>query len=303
MKIELQKLPPNPLISIVVPSYNQGSFIKQTINSILEQNYRPIEILVVDGASKDETVDVLKSYHEVTELHWWSEPDSGVVEAVNKGIERAHGKIGAIQSSDDYYQPSAFSKAVNIFLSDPSLGFLFGDIIKIDSYGKELLKTNFGSFSIEKFLSSQIWIPQPSTFFRMDLAKDLGGWRKEVSYAADTDLWLRMMLCSNVKKVNQILATRRMHKNQRDKHGENIIRDYSRTIYDFFELYKAPKTYLKAAKAGIFLKKNRYFYNEDQSVKNIRTKNALKIYPPLKDYLSPHNSLLKTIISKCLGPY
>ena len=102
------------LVTIIVPSFNQGRFIKETLHSILAQDYRPIEVLVIDGASSDLTIEVLESYAGVPELKWWSEPDNGVVDAVNKGLARARGEIVAIQSSDDLYLPGAISAAVEI---------------------------------------------------------------------------------------------------------------------------------------------------------------------------------------------
>src|SRR6185436_19107774 len=111
------------LISVVIPSYNQGRYIRETIDSTLAQDYRPIEVLVMDGASKDETVDVLQSY-DAPELQWISEPDRGVVDAVNKGLARARGEIIAIQSSDDVYVPGAFSAVAQAM---PGFELVFGD--------------------------------------------------------------------------------------------------------------------------------------------------------------------------------
>src|SRR6185503_12008114 len=106
------------LVSIIIPSFNQGRFIKETIDSILSQDYRPIEVLVLDGASTDETVQVLSSYEGVPELTWVSERDGGVVDAVNKGLMRARGEIIGIQSSDDLYLPGAISAAVEFMNSN-----------------------------------------------------------------------------------------------------------------------------------------------------------------------------------------
>src|SRR5207237_10192018 len=86
------------LLSTVVPSSNQGAYIRETLDSIFSQDYRPIELLVLDGGSTDETVDVLKSY-DAPELRWWSERDRGVVDAVNKGLAPARGELIAIQTS------------------------------------------------------------------------------------------------------------------------------------------------------------------------------------------------------------
>src|SRR6184192_3889863 len=102
-----------PLLTIIIPSYNQGLYIRETIDSTLAQDYRPIEVLVVDGASSDDTVAVLQGYDGVPELQWWSEPDRGVVDAVNKGLAKATGEIQAIQSSDDTFLPDAISTVVS----------------------------------------------------------------------------------------------------------------------------------------------------------------------------------------------
>jgi len=80
------------LVSIVVPSFNQGRYIGETLRSCLAQDYRPIEILVMDGGSTDDTVSVLRSFG-APELSWWSAPDAGVANAVNKGLRRAKGEI------------------------------------------------------------------------------------------------------------------------------------------------------------------------------------------------------------------
>ena len=79
--LDLRALPERPLVSVVVPSFNQGRFIRATIDSVLEQDYRPLEIIVVDGGSKDDTVSVLESYGDIPELRWTSEPDRGVADA------------------------------------------------------------------------------------------------------------------------------------------------------------------------------------------------------------------------------
>ena len=106
-----------PLVSIIVPSYNQGRFIRRTLESIFTQDYQPLQVIVVDGASTDETVDVLRSFDGTPGFEWVSEPDSGVVEAVNKGFARARGVIGGIQSSDDFYLPGAIGAGVLMLMA------------------------------------------------------------------------------------------------------------------------------------------------------------------------------------------
>ncbi len=163
--ISLSQLPARPSVSIIVPSFNQGRFIRATIDSILSQSYRPLTIHVIDGGSKDETVDVLKSYGEIPELNWISERDKGVVDAVNKGFRQVTGDIVGIQSSDDTYLPNAIEQAVNAFVADAELGLVYGDTVKIDADGNELARHAIGHFSLQNFFLFRTWIPQPSPSF------------------------------------------------------------------------------------------------------------------------------------------
>lgn len=91
-----------PKISIITPSYNQGSFIKQTIDSVLNQNYQNLEYWVIDGGSTDKTVKILKSYGR--KIKWISEKDKGQTDAINKGLKKITGDIIAFINSDDYYE-------------------------------------------------------------------------------------------------------------------------------------------------------------------------------------------------------
>ena len=270
-----------PLVSIIVPSYNQGRFIRRTLESILTQDYRPIEILVIDGASTDETLQVLREFESAPELDWVSERDSGVVEAVDKGFAKARGRIGAIQSSDDFYLPGAISTGVETLLADPALAFAFGDIAKVDADGKEISRSQLGPFSLESVLTMGTWIPQPSTFFRMDLAKELGGWREEVPYAADTDLWLRMALTRPARKIDRLMAERTMHEAQRDKQGARIVRDYARCIDTLPGLDAADDRIRRAARAGKMLMANRYEPDVGEWQRTRRLWRAAIDYPPL----------------------
>lgn len=275
----------NPLVSIIVPSYNQGKFIAETLDSILGQDYRPLEVIVVDGASTDETLSVLHRYDDVAEVRWISEADSGVVEAVNKGFALACGEIAGIQSSDDFYLPGAIRTGVEELLSAQNFGFVFGDIIKIDAAGNEIMKAVLKPFSLKGVLSLQTWIPQPSTFFCLELAKQLGGWREEVPYAADTDLWMRMLLQAEAKKIDRFLAKRRNHGGQRDIHGDRIVRDYSRMIDDLFIKFSAAADLRPAADAGVLLMINRYSRGESERIQLQRARAAVKLYPPLKEHI------------------
>lgn len=270
-----------PLVSIIVPSYNQGRFIRRTLESILTQDYRPLELIVIDGGSADETVSILEEFSSAPELQWVSERDSGVVEAVNKGFARARGEIGGIQSSDDFYLPGAIRAGVEALQADRNLAFVFGDIAKVDADGKEISRSQLAPYSLESVLTMGTWIPQPSTFFRMDLAQELGGWREEVPYAADTDLWLRMALTRPARKIDRLMAERTMHEAQRDKQGARIVRDYARCIDTLPGMDAADDRIRRAARAGKMLMANRYEPDLGEWQRTRRLWRAAIDYPPL----------------------
>ena len=248
----------NPTVSIVIPSFNQGRYIRATIDSILNQEYRPLQVIVIDGGSADETIEVLRSYGSVPELEWISECDSGVVEAVNKGFARVRGDIVAIQSSDDCYRPGAICAAVTEFERDWQLGLLYGDTVKIDENGQEVARHTIAPFSLLNLFRIRTWIPQPSAFFRRELLDELGGWDDRIPYAPDTDLWIRMAFRTRVKKLDVFLSQRRIHGKQRDTQAAQITRDYAKMIDQSSDIANAPRPIRMAAAAGKHLMRFRY---------------------------------------------
>ena len=305
---ELPPLPDQPQVSILVPSYNQGQFIRACIDSILQQDYRPLRIHVVDGASTDETVDVLKSCGPIPELDWVSEPDTGVVDAVNKGFERVDGQIIGIQSSDDMYLPGAIRSAVEAFRDGPGVGLVYGDTLKVDANGNELLRKKTSEFSLHNLLTLRTWIPQPSAFFRREMLDRCGGWDESIPYAPDTDLWLRMAFRCEVKKLDQFLSQRRMHEAQRDTQGTKIVRDYSQMIDQSKDIANSDPELRAAAEAGKHLMRIRYNVGSGDWSDAWNRYRAGRLCPELSDHRAvlhylglPTRRALSRIKRWCLG--
>lgn len=247
----------DPLVSIVIPSFNQGPYIRETITSCLDQNFPNLEVIVVDGASTDETLDVLQSFNGVSGFRYVSEPDSGVVEAVTKGVAMVRGTFCGIQSSDDTYMPGAISDAVSVLSAHPEICIAYGDVIKMDAAGAELSRYTSGPFSVENFLSKQTLILQPATFFRRDSFVQAGGW-SPAYFNADTECWLRMILKQPALKVDAFWGKRRMHGEQRDHQGAKILESYTRMMQTNAGLQKGPSSWRRAARSGVLLHRIRY---------------------------------------------
>lgn len=197
-------------VSIVTPSYGQGRFIRATIDSVLSQQGAQIEYFVMDGGSKDETVDVLKSYGD--RLHWVSEGDKGQTDAINKGMRLATGDIVAYLNSDDVYQPGAIAKVVEIFERHPEVDFVYGDFHAINEDGGLIDKVLTIPFDPEILLYDANFICQPASFYRRSLLDKIGLFDDSLRFLMDYEFFLRAAKRGvRFQMIPQALASIRFH--------------------------------------------------------------------------------------------
>jgi len=186
-----------PLVSIVTPSYNQAEFLAETIKSVLGQDYPNIEYIIVDGGSTDESVEIIKQFQD--RISWWtSEEDQGQTDAINKGFQRASGKIFAWINSDDILKPQAVSEAVEFFLDNPRVGLVYGDLHYIDKNGNHLGKFNAKQTDYQKLRRGAVYIPQPAAFWRSEIWNDVGPLDPTLFFAMDYDLWIKIAALSSI---------------------------------------------------------------------------------------------------------
>lgn len=198
-----------PRVSIVTPSYNQGRFIKQTIDSVLGQSYGDIEYRVVDGGSTDETVSILKSYG--ARLNWISEPDKGQTDAINKGLARSTGEIRAYLNSDDVLLPDAVEKVVKHFQRHPDLDLVYGRAMLVDEQGRKVGMYETADYSFD-LLICQCCICQPAAFWRTRIAEAVGPFDDHLDYAMDYDYWLRIDRAGGrIEHLHETLASWRRY--------------------------------------------------------------------------------------------
>ena len=262
-RIPLPPLPERPIVSVIVPSFNQGRFIGQTLESALEQDYRPIEVIVADGGSTDETLDVLRGFDGVPEVVWLSEPDRGPVDAVNKGLAVARGQVSAIQSSDDFYLPGSFAEAVRALSGEPAPGLVYADVLNVGPEGLPTAAYAIGPYSLMSLLAHNTYVPQASAFFRTEVIDALGGWDERIPYVPDTDLWMRVAFHAPVRKLNRRWACVRNHPEQRNVQTERILRDCARMLDQSPDLARAFWSRRLAARSGASLLE--YYYRRDRS--------------------------------------
>lgn len=155
-----------PLVSIITVVYNGEKYLEQTIKSVLNQTYKNIEYIIIDGGSKDGTLDIIKKFEKQL-AYWISEPDKGLYDAMNKGIKLAKGDLVGLINSDDWYEQNAIELIVNSFLSNPNKRIFHGDRYDILECGKKKLK-KFNP-SRHKFLYYGMTYNHPSMFVHRDV--------------------------------------------------------------------------------------------------------------------------------------
>lgn len=180
-----------PRISIVIPSFNQGKFIGATLQSIIDQSYPDLELIVVDGGSTDNTLSVIKQYEP--HLAWWvSEPDSGQAAAINKGFTRSTGEIMAWINSDDLVAPGALHIIAGYFAKHPETQAVYGDRVVIDEKGMEIGRWILPYHSI-RVLQWQDFVPQETLYWTRSAWNLIGARLDEMfRFAMDWDLLLRL---------------------------------------------------------------------------------------------------------------
>jgi glycosyltransferase involved in cell wall biosynthesis len=231
--------PALPLISIVTPSYNQGRFIRATIESVLAQDYPNLEYWVVDGGSTDATLAIVREYEDDRRFHWLSEPDHGQADAINKGVALTHGDIVAWLNSDDVYAPGAVARAVAEILAHPEAALVYGQAELIDRAGAVIGSyTQVEPFDLQRLIHRLDFIVQPATFFRRAPFMAVGGLDASLHYCLDYDLWIRLALRYPVHYIPEVLARAREYPETKTATGglerlteiERMIRRYGRPI-------------------------------------------------------------------------
>ena len=191
-----------------MPTKDRGWLLPQAIDSVLSQDYPNIECIVVDAASTDNTLSVLKSYGD--RIRWLSEPDKGPYDAINKGWALCHGEIMTWLNADDRWRPGAVRTAVDYFLADASVDVLYGDCGAIDVNSRLMEVYPAREWDLEEAVANcDHIINQAASFMRREIVERVG--YLYPAWAHDQDLWLRIAMAGGrFKAVRHHLADARI---------------------------------------------------------------------------------------------
>lgn len=230
-------------ISIITPSYNQGQFIEETIDSVLSQNYDNLEYIIIDGGSTDNSLEIIKKYEK--HLHYWvSEKDKGQSDAINKGLRLATGEIINWLNSDDYYEANTLKKINNYFAQEDILvvagrsNIWKNNAIAWISSGTDVYD------SLEKTIG-YARIDQPETFFRKTAIDKMGLLCPSLHYVMDREWWVRFLLLfglNGIKKVDDIFVNFRIHSTSKtNSFQESFGKENLNMFYTIADTYAVPE--------------------------------------------------------------
>lgn len=190
----------NPLVSVVIPCLNRARYLAPTLESVLGQDYAPVECIVIDGGSTDGTVETLRRYGR--RIKWVSEPDKGHADAINKGWRMSGGEILAWLNADDLYAvPDAVGKAVAYLQGNPRVDVVYGDYSEIGENG-EVTRGPIKppEWNLERAVKyCHYTIPQAASFMRRSILEKVGWLDAGFGNGKDHDLWLRIGMAGTIR--------------------------------------------------------------------------------------------------------
>lgn len=198
-----------PKISVITPSFNSDKYIEEAIKSVLCQNYRNFEHIIVDGGSRDGTKEILKKY---SHLKWVSEPDRGQSHAMNKGFRMSTGEIIVYLNADDFFEPEAFQRAVQYLDKEKNILFMVGELYYVDINGN---KEPSNDTKVELFEMLQWWKSHSfphnpvSYFYFREVQETVGGFNEENHLSMDYEFLLKVASKYKIKKINDYLGNYR----------------------------------------------------------------------------------------------
>lgn len=239
------------LVTIVIPAYNHGRYLNQAIDSVLNQDYPNIELIVLDDGSTDNTRAVLESYGN--RFYWESQKNMGQANTLNKGWGMAKGEILAYLSADDVLSPQATRTSVRCLLDNPDSVLCYGDFRLIDSESRVIRTVVAPEYNYREMVTRFICPPGPGAYFWRDAFVKTGGWDPSFRQYPDYDCWLRLGLIGPFTHIREQLAAFRVHEDSQTFAQTTVERaeEALRVIEKYFLLSDIPVEIVSAKKLAI----------------------------------------------------
>lgn len=237
-----------PLVSIVIPCYNHENFIQNSIQSVIDQSYENIELIIIDDGSIDDSVvkiqEMIDSCKErFVRFEFRSRANRGLSPTLNEALEWCQGKYFSPLASDDIYIGNKISLQIDYLLINKCVVGLSGNIIYIDDKSREVSKTSFCNdiVSFEKIITHNYFLPASSQIIKTSTIKSIGGYDDNL-LIEDWDMWLRLALCGEIHFISDVLSYYRVHNSNTSKDFKSMNRERLLIL----RKYKNKSVYIKA---------------------------------------------------------
>ena len=236
-----------PLVSIVIPAYNYADYLDEAIQSVLDQDYPNVELIVLDDGSTDHTREVLEKY--TGRFYWETQENMGQADTLNKGWQRSKGEILGRLSADDVLLPDAVSTSVRHFLANPAAVLTYCGYYLIDPSSSVIRRVNAPEFDYKEMVRQLVCPPGPGAFFLRDAYEATGEWNASLRQVLDLDYWLRLGLQGKFLRIPEALACFRIHEESQTfaPADEEKAEEWVRVVSNYYETQPVPSD-VQAAK-------------------------------------------------------
>lgn len=245
-----------PTVSVVIPAYNLAPYLGEAIDSVLNQDYPNLEVIVLDDGSTDDTRRILESY--AGRIYFEAHPNMGQVNTLNKAWGIASGEILGWIGADDALVPGAIRKTVEVLRTNPDVVLTYGDFNLIDSDSRFMRRVRTKEFNYRDMVINVVCIPGPGAFFRRTALEATGPWDSSLKIMLDYDYWVRLGLQGKFMRIPEVLALYRIHPGQEtfSKMDEQKAAEPVLVIERLFEKRALPdnvRAYKKKALSNAYL--------------------------------------------------
>lgn len=244
----------NPLVSIIIPSYNHEKYIEECILSIINQTYENIELIVIDDGSTDSSNIILTKLQQQYNFIYIHRPNQGLINTLNEAIHLAQGEFVSWMGSDDFFVPEKTQLQINFFNANPDFALCYGKMTFIDNNSKIIKEAKSNSFAAGYVLPKLLYkcfIPLPTIMVKKDILLQYGF--DERFFLEDYPLWLKIAKSYKVGYVNETLTYYRLHGSNASANLIKMVREVERILDD----WKDEPEYNKAIKKWYL----RWFYD------------------------------------------
>lgn len=236
-------------ISLITATYNSAETVRDTLQSVLNQTFKDIDYIIIDGNSKDNTMDIVKEFEPKFEgrLRWVSEKDKGIYDAMNKGVRMAQGDIVGILNSDDFFASNdVFEKVNAAFTENPAIDGVYADVRYVDwnDTGKTVRMFSGKDFTREKLCWGKM-PPHPSFYVKRECYDKFGLYSLDYPICADYDMFVKMIWIGNINTlyINDVFVN--MRSGGTSSNGIKVHRKIMRERMRCVREHEMPSNYFK----------------------------------------------------------